>query len=121
MSSLTTRLLAAVDYGEVAQRRRSNFAALHQQLRRVNTIGLALDDPGDAPLCYPLLTARPVDRVMLRNRGLFVPIFWPELIEGGGAECERDLAARLLPLPIDQRYGAAEMQTIADTILQVLP
>lgn len=46
------------------------------------------------------------------------PTYWPELLE----LCEMDsveynLARKLLPLPIDQRYGEEDMQRIIDVIL----
>jgi hypothetical protein len=53
---------------------------------------------------------------------VFVPVLWPELQsrEAAGFEWERNVAARLLPLPIDHRYGPSEMQTVADAVVQVL-
>jgi len=35
-------------------------------------------------------------------------------------EEERELAARLIPLPVDQRYGAADMDHVVETLAEVL-
>jgi len=36
-----------------------------------------------------------------------------------GFEWERELAARLLPLPVDHRYGSADMTRVGDAVLEV--
>lgn len=122
MSNVTARLLGAVDWAEARDRRSANFAAMHERLGRWNTIALPLDDSGDGPMCYPFLPAAPIDRPALQALGVFVPVLWPELQsrEADGFEWERDVASRLLPLPIDHRYGPSEMQTVADAVFQVL-
>lgn len=122
MSNISARLLAAVDWADARRRRASNFAVLHQRLGRWNTIALPLDDSGDGPMCYPFLPESAADRSALRAAGVFVPVLWPELQsrEAAGFEWERNVAARLLPLPIDHRYGPSEMQTVTDAVVQVL-
>ena len=123
MSSTSTRLLDAVDMAEARRRRQENFEALHRRLRAVNTIALPLDAAAsEGPMCYPFLPAADVDRSALTRLGVYVPTFWPEVLTraGGGFDWERTAAHRLLPLPIDHRYGAQEMDTLARTVLQVL-
>jgi len=123
MSSISTRLLDAVDMTRARCRREANFKALHRRLRDLNTIALPLDDvAADGPICYPFLPSADVDRSALASRGLFVPAFWPELPARGDRafEWERMVARRLLPLPIDQRYGEPEMERVVRTLAQVL-
>jgi hypothetical protein len=123
MSVVSERLLAAVDMARALRRRRSNFETLHRRLGALNTIAVALDDvASDGPMCYPLLPKAEVDRDQLSRQGLFVPTLWPEIGSRGeqGFEWERLAARRLLPLPIDHRYGPDDMETLAQTLLQVL-
>jgi len=51
-----------------------------------------------------------------------VPTLWPEIDSraGRGFEWERQVAKRLLPLPIDHRYGPEVMDTLAHSVVQVL-
>ena len=53
---------------------------------------------------------------------LFVPALWPEVPSrrAPGFEKSRDLASRLLPLPIDQRYGDADMDRLAERVAELL-
>lgn len=123
MSSTSRRLLGAVDMTEARQRRHANFEALHRRLGAWNTIALPLDvAAAEGPMCYPFLPAADADRAALTRLGVYVPTFWPELATrvGDGFEWERMAARRLLPLPIDHRYGEEEMDTLARTLLQVL-
>lgn len=123
MSNASSQLLGAVDMAGVRRVRVENFRALHARLGAVNTAGLSLDDvSGEVPLCYPFQPAAALDRAALGRAGVYVPTFWPEVLSrpGAGFERERAAAARLLPLPIDQRYGVDDMTALADTLLQEL-
>jgi hypothetical protein len=73
-------------------------------------------------MCYPFLPPAAVNRRTLVEAGLFVPALWPDVSARDGArfDWERDIAARLLPLPVDHRYTAADMEMMADRLLQVL-
>lgn len=123
MSVVTARLLGATDMSRARCRRRSNFEALHRRLAPINTIALSLDmaPADDGPMCYPFLPATDVDRQGLGERGVFVPMLWPE-IEGRhdpGFGRERLIARRLLPLPIDHRYGPDDMNELCEALFQV--
>ena len=123
MSVVTMRLLGAVDLPGARRRRQSNFETLHGQLGTVNTIEIPLDRvAGDGPLCYPFLPPVEVERAELARLGVFVPRFWPEIEHRGrgGFERERLIARRLLPLPIDQRYGSDDMERVCRVLQQVL-
>ena len=78
---------------------------------------LRLPSKPRGPLCYPLLIDDPKIRGRLIDQKIFVPTYWPNI----KTWCEHDeveyrLADAILPLPIDQRYGAADMQRIVDVI-----
>ncbi len=123
MSEVTDRILRAVDMEYAKLARQRNFARLHEALGALNTIALCLDVVAvEAPMCYPFLPAADVDRGKLADAGLFVPMLWPEIESRppSGFEWERLVARRLLPLPIDHRYGAADMDTIVRRLHQVL-
>jgi hypothetical protein len=123
MSAISERLLAAVDMAGARYRREVNFQRLQSHLGESNTIDLSLDDVAcHSPMCYPFLPSADVDRSALARLGLFVPALWPEIAgrAGGGFEWERLAARRLLPLPIDHRYGPDDMDTLAERLRQVL-
>jgi hypothetical protein len=112
MSRLSERLLASVDYERVRTRRRANFAAYHTVLESENGLALTLDSHS-VPLCYPYLCERPISRKALASAGIFVPTFWPEVLARVPTDSfEAQLANRLLPLPLDQRYTEAECHRV---------
>ncbi len=117
MSLLTRALLGAMDYPAMAAARRRNYRQLHEALSGLNHLCLPAE-PLSAPMCYPLVSAIPNLRDTLIDAGIALPLFWPEVLEA----CEPDsaehrLARRLLPLPLDQRYGAADMERLLRLIL----
>jgi hypothetical protein len=123
MSAVSARLLAAVDMDAGRACRQRNFETLHAELGEVNAIATPLAGvAADGPMCYPFLPATDVDRAALTRAGIFVPTLWPEI--ESRRECrfewERLIARRLLPLPIDHRYGSDDMRTLARTLRQVL-
>lgn len=117
MSRLTRRILAGVDYPAAAQARRANYTALHRALGNSNR--LHVDLPADAvPMVYPywVENGAQLRRRLIANR-VFVATYWPNVLEWSApGTLEHELAANLLALPIDQRYGAGEMQRILSII-----
>jgi hypothetical protein len=112
MSRSTERLLASIDFDRVLQARQENFATLHQTLGGVNRLKV---DPGRAlgPMVYPFLCDDTGLRRALVAEKIFVATYWPNVFDWcGEADIEWQLAANLLPLPIDQRYGTEEMKRI---------
>jgi hypothetical protein len=115
------RMLAGIDYDRAREARRRNFSAVHARLAALNRLALDFDGIGAAvPFCYPLLPAAPVERRRLWDRRIFVPHLWPEVESRGGLEpaWERELAGRLLPLPIDQRYDLPDMDRLCDAVVE---
>lgn len=118
MSEVTRRLLSAVDYSAVRSRRESNYAYLKGLLDGGNLL-----DSGnpEGPYMYPYLVedARGI-RGKLAERGIYVPTLWPNVLR----DCARDSVAyryakNILPLPVDQRYGAEEMEHIVRAVIDV--
>ena len=123
ISAVSERLMAAADLECARRRREANFLLLHDALGGANAIGLPLADAAaDGPMCYPFLAHADVDRDRLARAGVFVPALWPEIGARSGSDFawERQAARRLLPLPIDHRYGAAEMETLVRRLRQVI-
>lgn len=113
MSRLTSALLRTIDYDDVRSRRRENFSQLHASLGSSNLLPVRLDEDA-APLCYPYRTGLRGLREKLIAARVYVPTYWPEIVRGEDdvPTLERSLAQEILPLPCDQRYGAADMARI---------
>jgi len=114
-------ILGGIDTDHVRSARRANFAHLHERLGSRNELSVALDE-GRVPFCYPFLAPREVSQAVLAKAGLFVPRFWLDCLSRGTDDFpwERKLSSRLLPLPIDHRYGSTDMQLVAEIVLDHL-
>lgn len=117
MSELTQRLLEAIDYQEVSEKRKENFKYLHTLLGTKNK--LCFDISQDAvPMIYPFYTDYPDLRKKLTENRVYVATYWPNVFEWCERDClEYKLSGHLLPLPVDQRYGKEDMQYIAEIIM----
>ncbi len=116
MSRLTRVVLSSIDYGAVSRRRRDNFTGLHASLSRLNKLSFALDEKA-VPMVYPLVIDAPGLREYLIGRGIYVARYWADSRQFLPRDPVSEmLSERLLPLPIDQRYGASEMQLIIELV-----
>ena len=107
MSKLTRMLIGNINIHAAAERRRMNFAYLQQHLPTSFPLALADDD---VPMVYPYMTDDRHLRAKLIKQKIYVASYWPEVQNCG------DLQERLLPLPIDQRYGEEEMKRIVEVV-----
>lgn len=119
MSEHTRRLSSLIDYPAAAERRRTNFALLACLAARLGlqprfTLG------EQVPLCLPLGCA-PAEsvRAHLARHRIYTPRYWPGIAVGND-DGARLLLRETLFLPIDQRYGEAEMQRIAVRLEEAL-
>lgn len=121
ISTTSIALLRGVDVELVRRARRQNFGHLHSRLGAYNQLALPLG-AADVPFCYPLLPSRQISRAALAGKGAFVPQFWADCLErrDDSFEWEILLSERLLPLPIDHRYGEQEMNRLAELVLHSL-
>lgn len=116
MSRLTEMILRSVDYEAVARRRRENYMILDERLGAINGVSLPLDE-GAVPMVYPFYSEDTGLRDRLISKKIFVARYWPNVLEEAGRDTvEYRLAERLIPLPIDQRYGAEDMMRIAEAV-----
>jgi hypothetical protein len=117
MSTSTRQLLAAIDFERVRQRRIDNFERLHAALGQSNGFAIA-GNGGRGPMVYPYLSDDAGLRARLIEQRVFVATYWPNVFQWcRETELEYRLANQLLPLPIDQRYGADHMDRIAALVL----
>lgn len=116
MSSLTHKLLVGADFEFSKQRRRENFAKLHNELGGTNLMRIATNDDTVA-LCYPYWSSDTSLRQKLIDNRIYVPTYWPNVFEWcDSVQLEFHLASEILPLPIDHRYSIEDMNTILDVI-----
>ena len=117
MSPLTRNLLRGIDYEHAARRRCENYHILQQLLPSENAFTRRTPI---VPFAYPMYHPEGVRlRKYLAEKSIFVPTNWSYLLKLMPEDSlEFDWSANILPLPIDQRYGEAEMQIIAEAIRQ---
>jgi hypothetical protein len=120
ISAVSEDLLRRLDYAEVANRRHRNFLTLHEELGELNGLRVVLRE-GEVPSYYPFLAPSSLHDGLMR-RGVFVPRLWADVVARpvGGFDWERDLAERMCPLPIDQRYDGKQMRQIAARVVEAL-
>lgn len=116
MSKLTSRIMQSVDYCATAKRRRDNFMILNESLSATNKLNVNLN-PDAVPMAYPYLTDSASLRGYLIANKVYVPQYWPNVCGWADASSfEYNLAAKLVPLPVDQRYSSNEMEHIVNLI-----
>lgn len=114
MAYRTQDILLHIDYDKVISKRRANFKYLHMALCGCNQLSLPELSTFACPMVYPFIGPADAD---LRNKlianHIFVARYWPNVIEWSNPEdLEYTFATRLIPLPIDQRYGNEDMDKI---------
>ena len=122
MSKLSEYLLSAINYNEVIEKRRANYALMHDRLKQLNHYNAA-PDGDNVSIFYPLLLDRNIDRNQLAGKDIFISQFWKEALQHTdieGFELEKGLVNLLWPLPIDQRYSLEDMDRLAAAVLEVI-
>lgn len=117
LPSPARRSLAAVDWAAAAVARRKNWWLLHELL---SPLGLEAGHDTLPPTAVPLgyvvrMAGRDRVRAELAAARIFCPVHWPPVagVPWQGFPTARMLCATSLTLPIDQRYGAADMHRMA--------
>jgi hypothetical protein len=115
MSTVAEQLMASLDFGYASRRRLANWRVLREALGKENEMP-ALPDPektGGVPLFYPWLRRMPGLREKLIRQNVYIPQYWPGFEEHlPQGSLEESLQRHLLPLPLDQRYDAGDMQCL---------
>ncbi|GAA4029394.1 hypothetical protein GCM10022409_12000 [Hymenobacter glaciei] len=116
-------VLAAQDLTAARAQRRLNFAALaeawqHSDLARWATPLYTTLPAGASPFAFPVLVSPPLRddlrRALVREQ-LYCPVLWPlpEAIDTNEFASSYHLSARIMCLPLDQRYTSEDMQDVA--------
>ena len=116
MSRLTKRMLRAIDYDAIKQKRWDNFLFLDEVLKKDNLLLLEELSSNQCPMVYPFLTNDHTLKVRLIENMVFVATYWPNISQSSEYEKEFEIANRLIPLPIDQRYGKEDMRKIIEIV-----
>lgn len=116
MSKLTRNLLHGINYDFVEKRRRDNFAYLHERLGRLNRLNLK-----PATFMYPLMVENGAAlRKKLQVEKVYIPTLWPTVFDVATKDSlEYQMAEKILPLPIDQRYGIDDMEYMLKKIKEL--
>jgi len=129
MSAISERLMSAMDVPAVMDCRRRNYNFLLQafnELPLLKTVGIPIrtDLPdGVSPLVFPIRvneTKRDLLRRELASCRVFCPIHWPlpsDISENRYPEAY-ELSRQILGLPIDQRYGEDDMQSLVERLIK---
>jgi len=116
MSKFTETVLHSIDYKNIKLLRERNFLFLHSFLGKYNSIDIDISML-NGPMIYPFLWEDLLLRDELIKNKVYVATYWPEVLERVSEESlEASLTQKILPLPIDQRYGVEDMKRIVSTI-----
>ncbi len=119
MSSLTKKLLSAVNYEKEKNSRIENFNVLHSYLNKFNLISIG-NDGTLAPQFYPLLVSADI-RSRLIEKKIYIPLMWRKtLSEEFDGLAEKRFSERLICLPIEPDYSAYDMEYLAKTVVALL-
>lgn len=118
MSKLAERILQSIDYESIISRRRNNFKILQERCGEKNlfSFDLCIDE---VPMVYPYYTNDVTLKKKLIEKKIFVATYWSNVLDWCKVtDIEYDLVNKVIPIPIDQRYGEMEMKFICDKILR---
>lgn len=122
MSALTRQLLDAEDAAFNQAKRRENFATACALLDRYNALDASRYlDADTVPMVYPLLVED--DRLLpwLQKHKLFQGHWWSYLLDEVSPDsAEAWLSRYIIPITIDQRYGAEELKYTQERIREYL-
>lgn len=116
MSRLTRYILSNQDYSKIKDIRIKNFKALRESLEEINQLRISENSPA---MVYPLLLNNDIRKTLIKNR-VYVSQWWKWVLDNNPNEWEERLSRYLLPLPIDQRYGTADMEDIVKIIREAV-
>lgn len=117
MSNLTKALLSNINFKALKERRLENFLFLHRRLGNTNSLKIPSFSDFACPMIYPYYTEETSMRVRLIENKVYVPTYWPNVLKWCTSdELEYNLTNNIIPLPIDQRYGMQEMESILNII-----
>lgn len=112
MSNITKSILCSIDYKIIKKIREQNFIYIHESLGNINLLDISLKNL-NAPMVYPLMVKDNTLRHKLIKNKIYIAQYWPNVLKWCNEEqLEYDLSNLVIPIPIDQRYGKYEMNSI---------
>lgn len=121
MSSISRKVMAALDFAWIRERRRENFLRLLDRLR--GRVVMPREDlpAGVCPLFFPILVKDKHGAAeALRNRNIGAVEFWNDRQDNEQiGEHARYLRAHVLELPIHQGVDSEQVEYIADSVLRL--
>ena len=120
MSKVTQTIMSSIDYRDVASRRLYNFDYLNDKFGLSNELDIHLEK-GSIPMIYPYFVKDENLRKKLIDHKIYIPSYWPNVSSWCNfIDIETSFSYLLLPLPVDQRYGIEDMDTIHSVITKVV-
>lgn len=120
MSKVTQTIMSSIDYRDVASHRLYNFDYLNDKFGLSNELDIHLEK-GSIPMIYPYLVRDENLRKKLIDHKIYIPSYWPNVSSWcNSIDIETSFSYLLLPLPVDQRYGIEDMDTIHSVITEVV-
>lgn len=118
MSEFTRKKIDRIDYRSIIEKRKRNFAYLHQHLHEKNRLVIPPMASMACPMVYPFLHVEEIKnlREKLIENKIFVPRYWPNVSNNEQFALEVYNSERIIPLPIDQRYDIDDMNRILEII-----
>jgi dTDP-4-amino-4,6-dideoxygalactose transaminase len=111
-------LISCVSISNLIETRIDNMQRLHRGLKKLGISGIREYKEGECPLAYPLrVNNRDAFRHYLMENRIYCAVHWPF---DGFKAVERQNAIKnansIISLPIDQRYGAEEIDYLLNVI-----
>ena len=119
--SLTSEhMLDRVDYKKVRDVRRSNFKFLDSELAEFNQISFTASQCD--LFCYPLLPSKAVPKRDFHRHNIFIPSLWTDVLrrKETGFSTEKEIARRLIPIPVDHRYKPVDLSKITQLVKEMV-
>lgn len=131
MSEVSKAILENMEEAEYRQQRNENYAYLYERLnplsnqrplqagRSTFSPVFSMDETVEAPLYFPVYAQNRDDlQEYLKKHHIYAPVLWPIGEENADilTENETYIYEHILALPMDQRYGLAEMKRMADVM-----
>ncbi|OQB14360.1 MAG: hypothetical protein BWY15_01217 [Firmicutes bacterium ADurb.Bin193] len=118
MSGLTHAILDGIDYQRVIAKRRENFMLAKELFDSVNKLDVSgYYDKDCIPMVYPLVYEDDGIMDILHKNKIFQGRWWSYLLDEVKAETfEYYISRYIIPITIDQRYGADELKFTRELI-----
>ena len=123
ISSISVSILQGIIEEDYKKKRNENYNILYSGLKDMKCLSYPFKEHNKdtVPLYFPIYTRnRESLQFCLREHDIYAPVLWPigKANEKILNEQEKFIYSSLLALPMDARYGEAEMLKIIDTIKQ---